>query len=374
MTSSLEVSHGPLTLPVFLPDATHGVVRGLDVGDLRRCRIGAIQTNVFHLMQRPGSTTVRALGGVHEMLGWNGPVITDSGGFQAYSLLRENPRYGSVSDRGLVVHPEGSRRKLLLTPEKCIQLQMAYGTDIAICLDDCTHPDDSASLQEQSVRRTIAWAQRCKAEFQKIVECRPRVVEPRPLLFAVIQGGGSLRRRQECAEALLGLGFDGFGFGGWPLGTDGRLLDDLLARVRESVPPGIPLHALGIGHPEHIATCVRMGYGLLDSVLPTRDARHGRLYTWRVERDAPLNGDWFSYLYVQDATHIKARGPVSSGCACPCCSFYSLGYLHHLYAIGDTLYQRLATMHNLHYISDLMERLRGESAMWPPVTSDPVRP
>lgn len=358
MVSHLSLPHGRLDLPVFLPDATHGVVRSVDAADLRRCGVRAVQTNVFHLMQRPGSTTVRALGGVHGMLGWGGPVVTDSGGFQAYSLIRENPKRGSMGDRGLVIHPEGSSRKLLLTPEKCVQLQMSYGADIAICLDDCTHPDDPHPRQEQSVRRTVDWARRCKVEFERILDSSRSM--PRPLLLAVIQGGASTTLRRRCAEELLSIGFDGYGFGGWPFNARGELLEETLAFTREAVPRDLPLHALGIGHPQHLVTCVRMGYGLLDSVLPTRDARQGRLYAWRGLRGDPLQGEWFSYRYVQDAAHLKARDPVSEECGCHCCETYSLGYLRHLHAIGDVLYQRLATIHNLHFVMELVARVRTE--------------
>ncbi len=357
-TSCLVVPHGRLSLPVFLPDATHGVVRSVDATDLRRCGVQALQTNVFHLMQRPGSTTVRALGGVHRMLGWDGAVVTDSGGFQAYSLLREGSRFGTVTDRGLLLRPEGSGRKLL-TPEKCIQLQIGFGTDIAICLDDCTHPDDPLPRQELSVRRTVAWAKRSKAEFERILE-KKRVCSPRPLLFAVVQGGSSLPLRRQCGELLLEIGFDGYGFGGWPFDAQGALLSEALAEVRATIGPGVPLHALGIGHPVHIVSCVRLGYGLLDSVLPTRDARQGRLYAWRSPGDPSLDGEWFAYRYLQDTSLTKDAGPISQGCTCHSCTTYSIGYLHHLHAIGDALCQRLATIHNLHFVCELMTRLRLE--------------
>ncbi|MCU0611419.1 MAG: queuine tRNA-ribosyltransferase family protein [Candidatus Eisenbacteria bacterium] len=360
MTSRLLLPHGNVELPAFLPDATHGVVRSVDADDLRGCGVQALQTNVFHLMLRPGSTTVRALGGVHGMLGWNGPVVTDSGGFQAYSLMRENARYGSIGDRGLVVHPEGSSRKLLLTPEKCIQLQTSYGADVVICLDDCTHPDDPASRQEQSVQRTLAWARRCRIEFDRALDHTRD--ERKPLLLAVIQGGSSMALRRRCTLELLEIGFDGYGFGGWPLDASGGLLEEVLSGTRELVPPSIPLHALGIGHPRHVAACVRLGYSLLDSVLPTRDARQGRLYSWVSPPAGPLRGDWFAYRYVQDAVHIKSRKPVSEGCGCHCCRTHSLGYLHHLHGIGDALYQRLATIHNLHFMMELMALLRAELA------------
>jgi queuine tRNA-ribosyltransferase len=354
----LRLPHGQIQFPAFLPDATQGVVRSLDAADLAACGVQALQTNVFHLMQRPGSSTIQALGGLRAMMGWDGPIVTDSGGFQAYSLIRQDARFGRLSDRGLSFRPEGSDRKFQFTPEKSIQLQFRYGADVIICLDDCTHPDDPLPVQEESVRRTIAWAWRCRAEFDRLVREKGLPPEDRPALFAVIQGGASPGLRRHCAEELLAMGFDGYGYGGWPLDSEGNLLTDIIAYTRELVPRGLPVHALGVGHPVHVVTCVRAGYELLDSVMPTRDARHGRLYTFTAP--AGLSGAWFSYVHIGDNKHVKAAGPVSPYCDCRCCGHYSLGYLHHLFKLGDGLYQRLATIHNLRFMMQLMGRLEEE--------------
>jgi len=352
----LITPHGPLALPTFLPDATQGVVRALDARDLEACGVQALQTNVFHLMQKPGSSTIRALGGLHQMMSWDRPIVTDSGGFQVYSLIRQNPGDGQLSDRGMSFQPEGAARKFQLTPEKSVQLQLRYGADVVVCLDDCTHPEDPPATQQESVRRTIAWAQRCKAEFARLVAAKGLSEADRPLLLAVIQGGTSRELRRHCAEALLEIGFDAYGYGGWPLDGEGNLLVDVFAYLRELVPRKFPMHALGVGHPASVVTCVELGYDLLDSVMPTRDARHGRLYVFN--QPVGLDDDFFSYLYVSDNRHIKAKGPVSPHCDCPCCAHYSLGYLHHLFKLGDGLYQRLATMHNLRFMMQLLERLR----------------
>ncbi|HEX6972450.1 MAG TPA: tRNA guanosine(34) transglycosylase Tgt [Limnochordia bacterium] len=346
---TLALPHGSLRLPAFLPDATWGVVRSVDSADLEACGIAAVVMNAFHLMQRPGSSTIRAMGGLHAFTGWRGPIVTDSGGFQAYSLIRQDRRRGHLSDRGITFVPDGGGRRVLLTPEKSVQLQVAFGADIVICLDDCTHPDDPAEIQERSVARTIEWARRCKAEFMRLMEAK-RESSPRPRLFAVIQGGRSPSLRQRCADALLEMGFDGFGYGGWPFDRERTLLTDMLEHTRRCVPAAYPLHALGIGHPAYVATCVELGYELFDSSLPTRDARHGRLYAEGEEEP-------FSTVYVQDAKHLKARGPISPQCPCPCCTRYSLAWLHHLFKLGDPLYFRLATLHNLSFMVRWMERL-----------------
>jgi queuine tRNA-ribosyltransferase len=352
----LDLPHGQVPLPAFLPDATSGVVRAVDSQDMERSGIHAIVMNTFHLMQRPGSSTVRALGGLHTMAGWSHPIVTDSGGFQAYSLVRQHAKFGRVDDDGLTFMPEGADRKYVLTPEKTIQLQVAYGTDVAICLDDCTHIDDAVGVQEASVRRTIAWALRCKREFQRLLDERGRGARFRPMLFAVIQGGASRALRRQCAESLLEIGFDGFGFGGWPLDAQGNLLSDLIAFTRALVPNEFPMHALGVGHPVSVARCAGMGYDLFDSALPTRDARSGRLYAGTAEPDAGRD-DWFAMLYLHDEKHIKSRGPIAEGCDCLCCTRYSLGYLRHLHKLNDSLCARLATIHNLRFMARLMARL-----------------
>ncbi len=360
---SMRTPHGIVPCPAFLPDATRAVVRAVDSCDLESCDVPAIVMSTFHLMQTPGSSTVAALGGLHSMTGWHRTVVTDSGGFQAYSLIREQPTRGRVTDQGLHFWPEGSTRRFKLTPEKSIRLQITYGADVVVCLDQCTHPDDPDDVQDLAADRTISWAQRGRAESERLLDQKRVADAQRPLVFGVVQGGRSLDRRRRCADALLALGLQGYGFGGWPLDAGGNLLLDLISFTRELVPRELPFHALGVGHPESVVACVRAGCDLFDSALPTRDARRGRLYAFA---DAPvqhadhLRPGWFAFLYIQDEKHAKADEPVVTGCACPCCSRYSVGYLHHLFQIEDTLYPRLATIHNLYFMQRLMAMLRGE--------------
>jgi len=223
---------------------------------------------------------------------------------------------------------------------------------VVICLDDCTHAEAHEAAQRDSVRRTVDWARRGKAEFERLVD--EKKLDPRPRLFAVIQGGGSRELRRECAEALLKIGFEGFGYGGRPLDSQGHLLADMLACTRELVPPEFPLHALGVGHPQNVVDCARMGYGLFDSAMPARDARHGRLYAFQ---GPGLGEDWFGFVYAGDDQHVQASQPVDPGCDCACCARYSLGYLHHLFKLNDSLYLRLATLHNVRFMTRLVDRL-----------------
>ena len=358
----IELPHGILPLPAFLPDATKGYVRSLDSRDIENCGVKAVVMNTYHLMQNPGSSTIQALGGLHHMSGWQRPIITDSGGFQLYSLIRQNSKYGSISNKGATFYTGDSKsspKKYHLSPEKSIQLQINFGSDIVICLDDCTHVDAPLSTQEESVRRTIDWAKRSKKEYNRLLEQKGFSSQSRPLIFAVIQGGGSFELRKRCAQELSDIGFDGYGYGGWPLDNQGHLLTDLLAYVRSLIPLNYPLHALGVASPETVTACYQMGYLLFDGAMPTRDARHGRLYVFNTNPASitNINNNWFSYLYILDDKHIKLSSPISLYCDCFLCQNYSIGYLHHLFKTSDSLAHRLATIHNLRFMTQLMENL-----------------
>lgn len=352
---------GNIATPVFLPDATFGVVRSVDSADLRGVGINAVVMNTFHLMQRPGSAIVQSLGGLHHMTAWDGLIVTDSGGFQAYSLIRQNAKFGSITDKGIQFMPESGTRKYQLTPQKTIQLQMGYGSDVVICLDDCTHVDEDYNEQLTSVERTIRWAKLCKQEYTRQVGQKKWADTIPPRIFAVVQGGGYKDLRKKCADALLEIGFDGYGFGGWPLDKENHLLAEIIGYTREVIPEQFPMHALGVGHPENVLACHKLGYDIFDSAMPTRDARHGRLFTFKKppeSADYGLTGDWFGYKYINDEAHIRADLPISEYCDCPCCSQYPIGYLHHLFKQGDTLFMRLATLHNLRFMALLCERIQ----------------
>jgi queuine tRNA-ribosyltransferase len=356
--TNLLIRKKNLTLPVFLPDATLGYVRAVDSQDLESVGITALVMNTFHLMQKPGSSTIQAYKGLHQYAGWPGVIITDSGGFQAYSLIHQSDQFGSLTDKGIVFRPEGKDRKFVLSPEKSIQLQFSYDSDVVICLDDCTHVDAPRNEQELSVERTLDWANRCKAEYQRQMDQRQIDDAHKPLIFGVIQGGGFPDLRRKCAEGLLEIGFDGFGYGGWPLDGKGNLLSEIVGLTRELVPNEFPMHALGIGHPLNLVETYRLGYDIFDCALPTRDARHGRLMRFTIPPEAPLEGKaWLEYVYMQDKKYIKDTRPISEFCDCPVCTHYSLGYLHHLFKTGDWLFYRLATLHNLRFMTQLTERL-----------------
>ncbi|MBI1265318.1 MAG: tRNA-guanine transglycosylase [Alphaproteobacteria bacterium] len=351
---------GVVDSPLFVPDATYGAIKGLGADELPAAGVRVLMANAFHLMRSPGVTRIKALGGLKRMMGWSGVLMTDSGGFQALSLIRENAGRGRITARGLDFAFEDGA-KVQLTPEKAITTQLRLGGDILFCLDDCTRPEDPEAEQILSVERTIAWARACKDAFAAQLGKRARDPD-RPRLWGVVQGGQSLELRRQCAQALLDIGFDGYGFGGWPLDSDGKLLTDTLALVRDLIPAQFPLHALGVGHPVSVAACGRMGYTLCDSALPTRDARRGRLYCFSGDVPAIDGEGWFKTLYLGDEVHARNDAPISQQCSCLTCRTYSRGYLHHLFKRDEPLYWRLATIHNLWFMRQVTDLVAAERA------------
>jgi len=224
-----------------------------------------------------------------------------------------------------------------------------------MCLDYCTHPEDSYEVNKFSVEITVKWAERCKLEYEKQLCDRKISPENRPLLFAIIQGGGYRDLRKACADELISLGFDGFGFGGWPARSSGELVEDILEYTANLMPDDKVKYAMGLGKPDGIIKCVRMGYNLFDCVIPTREARNNRLYVFN---DNDSNPFAYSLYYILDSDHIRDERPVSDCCDCLVCTKYSRAYLHHLYKNSDSLAYRLATMHNLRFYTCLMEKIR----------------
>lgn len=361
MADALETRRGTLPVPTFLPDATRAGVRGTSSEDLRQVGIEALVVNAFHLLRRPGARVVQAAGGIHRFMDWNGPILSDSGGFQVWSLIRQDPNRGVIRDNEVIFREPETGEKWNLTPERIINLQFQLGSDIVVCLDDCTDADAPEAEQERSVERTVRWARRCREEFDRQAAQR-RGDAPR--IFAVVQGGGVESLRRQCAEELAGIGFDGYGFGGWPLAADGTLLADPLRWVADALPAPAPKHALGIGRADHVVSAFTLGYSSFDSALPTRDARHGRLYAfkpgWAARRPSP-GDDFFGAIRIHDPEYRVDHGPIEDGCDCPLCTGHSRAYLHHLFKVGDASAERLATLHNLRFYVRLFANLRGSA-------------
>jgi queuine tRNA-ribosyltransferase len=361
MAEPLVTRRGTLAVPTFLPDATRAAVRGTSSEDLRAVGIEGVVVNAFHLLRRPGARVVQAAGGIHRFMDWSGPILSDSGGFQVWSLIRQDPGRGVIRDNEVIFREPETGERWNLTPERVVQVQLQLGADVIVCLDDPTSADDPETEQERSVERTIRWARRSRDELDRLAPGR----EEPPRIFAVVQGGGIEALRRQCASELAAIGFDGYGFGGWPLAADGTLLTDALRWVVDALPADVPKHALGIGRPDHVVAAWAAGYSIFDCALPTRDARHGRLYAfrdgWGERRPAP-GDDFYRAVRIHDARHRIAHAPIEDGCDCPLCARHTAAYLHHLFKVGDASAERLATLHNLRFYVRLFELLRTDPA------------
>lgn len=340
---SIALRGKTLTLPAFFPDATCGYVKCLDTADLKTTRTQGVVVNTYHLWRMGLVDHLKDKGGIHTYMNWDGPVISDSGGFQVFSLVRKHKRFGELTDDGVVFRYNG--QAFTLTPEKCIELQLAIGADIIMVLDDCTHPSYDHAEQKRSVARTVAWAKRCKTYFDLHTQ-----QENRPRIFGIIQGGNDLQLRSECAKALLEMQFDGLAFGGWPV-QDGVLLTAILAHTASLIPDSMLKYAMGVGKPADIVQCHKMGYNVFDCVLPTRDGRHRRVYRFT---DDALG---YETMNVSRAKHAGTVQPIDPKCSCHACTHTSLAYLAYAFHEGDPGAKRLVTIHNLTFFAEFMRRL-----------------
>lgn len=352
-----------IDFPVYFPDATRGVVRSLDSNDLQQSHIEGLVVNTYHLMSQPGTTVLAEMGGIKKFMGWSGLVASDSGGFQLLSLIYRNQAFGKINDQGVIFYrgSQGKKRRYNFTPEKSIQVQFSIEPDIIICLDDCPAKNAKKEEIEKSVDRTIEWAKRCKQEYERQIERRKIKDEDRPKLLAVIQGGDDKKLREKCGQSLLKINFDAYGFGGWPLDESGKVNLDILGYTASLMPDDRPKFALGVGNPLAIVEGFKLGYQIFDCVLPTRDARHERLYIFEKDpqkADILEDKDIFGHLFIGREKYVRDTQPISEYCDCHTCRNYSRAYLHHLFQIEDSLAWRLATIHNLRTYSRLIEILR----------------
>jgi queuine tRNA-ribosyltransferase len=338
---------GQLPTPLFFPDATRAVVRGLDSRDVQATGIQGILVNTLHLYLKLGKKLVEKFDGIGRFMGWSGALISDSGGFQVMSLAKKGS--GKVTDEGVAFHLNKNKR-VLLTPEKSIEFQWLLKTDLLVVLDDFTPPKVDRKQAEATVKRTIDWAKRSKVKFEELVRRDGR----RPYLIGVVQGGFFPDLRKDCALALAEIGFDGYGYGGWPMRHDGSFDYDSAQIIAENTPKNSWLYGLGIGKPDEIANLVKIGYRIFDCVLPTRDARHGRLYV------AADNFKGFTYYTPDKEKYYSDDTAVDPDCDCRLCRHYSRAYLRHLFKIKDLTAVRLATIHNLRFYARLMEKLQVE--------------
>jgi queuine tRNA-ribosyltransferase len=335
----------------FLPDATRGAVRGLTNSQLKATGTQSLVVNTLHLLISPGSERIKELGGIHEFMKWDGTILSDSGGFQVFSLLHLNKWKGEINENGAIFKSPRDGAIYNLTPERSIDIQMELGTDVLVVLDDCRKATTTREEAEVSVDRTLKWAKRCKNHFMNSYSDTQREGK---ILTAVVQGANHLDLRQKCAEALVEIGFDGYNFGGYLLDDEGNLVVEELKVVYQSTPMDKFNYGMGVGKPEDIFKCAQIGYKVFDTVLPTRNARHGTLYV----ADNPTGT-----IRLKNSKYAKDLGPIDSTCDCEACRNYSKAYIRQMIKVGEFTGYTLATIHNLRFYQRLMNFL-NESDSW----------
>ena len=334
--AELETPHGLVLTPAFMPVATRGSVRTLTPVEVRSVGAQIILANAYHLYLRPGVDLVKDLGGLHSFTGWSGPILTDSGGFQAFSLgsLRK------ISDEGIVFrsHIDGSEHHF--TPETATHYQLSLGADIIMCLDQCIAYGESHDLVQQAMERTHRWAKRCKEAYSGSSGQGLRAI------FGIIQGGVDPELRKESAEYVTSLGFDGYAVGGLAVGEAKAPMYDMTEMVGTLLPRDKPRYLMGVGSPEDLVESVARGIDMFDCALPTRVARNGALFTDKGRVD------------ITNRRFKETPGPLQEGCDCYTCSNFPAAYLHHLFKARELLALRLGTLHNLRFIFRLMDDMR----------------
>lgn len=328
----LATPHGAVPTPALLPVGSQGTVKTLTPHDVSELGMGMLLANTYHLYLRPGMDVIERMGGLHRFMGWGGAILTDSGGYQVFSLARLR----HIDDEGVSFrsHVDGSRH--VLTPELAVGYQEVLGSDVAMVLDECVAAGASHRTVERAVERTSLWAERCRAAHSR----------PDQALWAIVQGGMFPELRRRSAEHLIGLDFPGYAIGGLSIGEPKRTTLDITAHTARLLPAGKPRYLMGVGSPEDLVEGVARGVDIFDSALPTRVARNGALFTPGGRAN------------ILNAGFSAQQAPVVTGCACYTCRTFSAAYLHHLFKARELLAYRLATVHNLAFISDLMRRMR----------------
>jgi queuine tRNA-ribosyltransferase len=330
---------------MFLPDATRGAVRFLTTKQLEDTGTKGLVTNTLHLLINYGADHISDLGGIKKLMNWDGMVLTDSGGFQVFSLIHSGKWKGKIHTDGAIFKSPRDGTEYELTPESSIDIQMKIDSDVLVCLDDCRKTNLTREEARESVDRTIQWAQRCRDHFDKEYG---GTKETGKLLTSVVQGANYLDLREECAKALVDIGFDGYNFGGFVVDEEGNLVLDEMKTVIENTPEDSIKYAMGVGKPQDIRDASDIGYNWFDTVLVTRNARHGTLYSSDVPDEI---------LRISNSEYADDLKPIDSRCDCEVCQNYSRAYVHHLLKIGEATGMTLATIHNLRYYQRLIEDL-----------------
>jgi len=328
----LVTCHGTVPTPAFLPVGSQGTIKTLTPEELEGIGVTIILGNTYHLYLRPGIDTIERLGGLHRYMVWDGPILTDSGGYQIFSLAP----LCQVTDDGVIFrsHIDGGEHRL--TPESVVELQERLGADIIMTLDECPAYNEGVTKVREAVERTCRWAERCRRHHRSSDQ----------LLFAIVQGGIFAQLRQQSAISVTSLDFPGYAIGGLSLGEPKEVTWSMVDETTPFLPHDKPRYLMGVGSPEDIIEGVSRGIDLFDSALPTRVARNGALFTMEGRQN------------IRKAIYKSREGPIDTGCDCYTCRTFSAAYLHHLFKCEELLAYRLATIHNLRFITRLIQRLR----------------
>jgi len=328
----LETPHGSIQTPVFMPVGTAGTVKTLSPEELKRLEVEIILSNAYHLYLRPGHQLIAELGGLHRFISWDRPILTDSGGYQVFSLAE----LCKVTEEGATFqsHLDGSLH--FFSPEFVIEVQEALGADIIMALDECLPYPSSREATREALDRTIQWARRSQQAHRRRDQ----------ILFAIVQGGFYPELRREATLRLLELGFEGYALGGLSVGETSAMMREVVDQVVPLLPEEKPRYLMGVGMPEDLLECVVRGIDMFDCVIPTRHARTGWLFTT------------FGRVVIKNAQYARDESPIDPACDCTTCRHFSRAYLRHLFMAQETLALRLNTIHNLHYYLRLMEQIR----------------
>ena len=341
---SFETVHGTVQMPAFMNVATAGAIKGgVSAQDLKELHCQVELCNTYHLHLRPGDDVVRAMGGLHKFIGWDGPILTDSGGFQVFSLAKLR----KIEERGVSFQSHIDGKRIFMGPEESIRIQSNLGSTIAMAFDECIENPAEYDYTARSVDRTTRWLHRCKAELERL-SALPDTLNPRQMLFGIGQGSTYEDLRIRHMQEIARLELDGYAIGGLAVGEPAEEMYRVIDAVEPHMPLDKPRYLMGVGTPVNILEAVHRGVDLFDCVMPSRNARHGTLFTWEGVR------------LLGNARYRTDPAPIDESCGCPVCRSYSRAYLRHLLKAKEILAYRLLVMHNLYFYNTLMERIRRE--------------
>lgn len=338
-----ETPHGTVQMPAFMNVATCGAIKGaVSAFDLKELKCQVQLCNTYHLHLRPGDETVKALGGLHAFTGWDGPILTDSGGFQVFSLSKLR----RIKEEGVYFASHIDGRKLFIGPEQSMQIQSNLGSTIAMAFDECVENPAAYAYAKASCERTTRWLYRCKEELARL-NSLPDTVNPKQMLFGINQGCTFDDLRIAHMKDIAKLDLDGYAIGGLAVGEPTEEMYRIIESVEPYMPQDKPRYLMGVGTPENILEAVHRGVDLFDCVMPARNARHAHVFTWSGHRN------------MLNSKYARDTAPLDEACDCPICRRHSRAYIHHLFKAGEMLAMRLCVMHNLYFYNTLMEKIRA---------------